>query len=456
MKLTQLDPEALLESLQAGVVVHGADTKILYANRKALELMRLTQAQVLGADALDPKWKFLDKYEHEMPLEGYPVYRVLKTGRPIENLEVGVVDGSQSHITWVLCNGYPEFDNSGQLVHIVISFIDITYQKKEIPFQDIVELASDAIVVTEAKSIVEDGPKFVYVNKAFTELTGFTPEDVIGKTPRIMQGPDTSLEAREHIRVALEKKQPVREQLVNYGKDGRRYWLDMNISPLLNDFGEVSYFVAVERDVTEQKNQEAKLKDLSERDSLTGLLNRRGFLEAAQASLCAAQRSKTVVSMVLIDIDYFKQINDRFGHKAGDLALICLGKKLSESFRRSDLVGRLGGEEFGVLLFDTELEAACKLLEQLRLEIAECTLMKGSSCETEFAGSGLSVANLDEVVRNLKLTVSIGVVQSPARDLGAAQSDQSFEEQVAILIDQADQAMYLAKREGRNRVCVKS
>ena len=115
MNLSQLDSAALLENLHTGVVVHSQDTRIIYANPKALALLRLTSSQALGKDALDPNWRFLDKHSQVMSVDCFPVNRVIKTKTPITNLEVGILDSSSDQVTWVLCNAFPEFNDQQQI-----------------------------------------------------------------------------------------------------------------------------------------------------------------------------------------------------------------------------------------------------------------------------------------------------------------------------------------------------
>lgn len=132
--------------------------------------------------------------------------------------------------------------------------------ERDFSLEDVVTLANDIVIVTEAYPLDEPGPKIVYVNKAFTDLTGFAPEEVIGKTPRILQGPDSNPETRAKIRAALEKQEPVRTAIVNYSKSGRKYWLDINIIPLKDTKGEVTHFAAIERDLTEIKKAEEEIR----------------------------------------------------------------------------------------------------------------------------------------------------------------------------------------------------
>lgn len=162
-------------------------------------------------------------------------------------------------------------------------------------------------------------------------------------------------------------------------------------------------------------------EQLAARDSLTGLHNRRAFLERAQPVWSMAQRTRRELSVILLDIDHFKAINDRFGHAAGDAALVAVSKVLSDSARDVDIVARWGGEEFLILLPETRLASALVMAERLRQAIAQVRV----PCD----GGAIS------------LTASFGVTHKAQH--------QNIDE----LISEADHYLYLAKKSGRNRVC---
>lgn len=126
--------------------------------------------------------------------------------------------------------------------------------------EDVVKFANDIVIVTKADPLDAPGPEIVYVNQAFTDLTGFTPEEVIGKNPRILQGPESDTKTRAEIRAALVRKEPFRTVILNYSKSGRKYWLDINIIPLQNRNGEVTHFAAIERDLTDIKNADEEIR----------------------------------------------------------------------------------------------------------------------------------------------------------------------------------------------------
>lgn len=132
--------------------------------------------------------------------------------------------------------------------------------EKNFSLEDIIKSANDIVIVTEAFPIDEPGPKIVYVNKAFSDLTGYTPKEVLGKTPRILQGPESDPKTKTKIKESLIKKESIRTIIINYSKSGRKYWLDLNIIPLKNEKGEVTHFAAIERDLTEIKQAEKDIE----------------------------------------------------------------------------------------------------------------------------------------------------------------------------------------------------
>lgn len=290
-------------------------------------------------------------------------------------------------------------------------------------FQQIVHAAKDVIIVTKADPIDPPGPEIVYVNKAFTELTGYTSEEVIGRTPRLLQSTGTDAASRREIKQALRKQQPVRVTIKNYAKSGREYWLDVSILALRNQAGEVTHFVAIERDVTEQKALEKKLETLSRTDPLTGLLNRRSLEDFLDKEYSRFTRHDIQFSLLLLDIDHFKSINDQYGHDTGDRVLKMLADSCIAQLRKHDVMARYGGEEFCVVLPNTNGERAAVLAEKLRTTIAARTL-------------GVN----DE---QIGVTSSIGVseVQSSDKDSGE-------------ILKRADSALYEAKQSGRDRVHV--
>ena len=290
-------------------------------------------------------------------------------------------------------------------------------------FKDIIDEAHDVIVVTKATPISAPGPEIVYVNKAFTELTGYSFDEAVGSDPRMLQSADTDPETKAKIRRALKRQEPVRVTLKNYSKSGEGYWLEMNILPLKDSDGNVTHFAAIERDVTESKELEFKLDQMSRQDPLSGLLNRRAFDEAIELELSRFFKTEKVFTVLALDIDHFKAVNDRYGHQTGDRVIQLMSNTCRSLFGKLGHVARTGGEEFTILVPDMNAQAAEQLAEELCQNIAALTLRTH--------------------VGPIKFTTSIGVSEVGAHDKITSQ-----------ILARADKALYEAKNSGRNKVCV--
>jgi PAS domain S-box-containing protein len=227
-------------------------------------------------------------------------------------------------------------------------------------FRDIVESANDIVLVTDAQAD-QPGPCIVYANPAFTRLTGYALEEVLGRSPRLLQGPGTARAELDKVRAGIRDGQPSQARVLNYSKTGMPYWLDMRIVPLRDTSGRVTHFAAVERDVTHDKHRLDELEGLAERDPLTGIANRRALLRYAEAELRGEaapdpERRRPVqapdagLCFALLDLDHFKRLNDTHGHPIGDAVLLGVAELLAENVRRLDLVARIGGEEFAVCM----------------------------------------------------------------------------------------------------------
>lgn len=156
---------------------------------------------------------------------------------------------------------------------LAIYFRDVTREIKNQEHLRLVEAAlsrqNDTVIITEAESVESpNGPGIVYVNDAFEHLTGYSRSEAIGQTPRMLQGPGTDRQELDRIRAAVEQHESVRAELLNYHKSGKAYWLEIDITPLFDDQGQCTHFVAVQRDITERKKQEAALHQAQQRFQL--------------------------------------------------------------------------------------------------------------------------------------------------------------------------------------------
>jgi diguanylate cyclase (GGDEF)-like protein len=186
------------------------------------------------------------------------------------------------------------------------------------------------------------------------------------------------------------------------------------------------HVVGMTQDISARKALEEELLRLAASDPLTGLANRRGFFEQAARVHGMSQRTGAPLSMIMLDVDHFKAVNDAYGHEAGDAVLRAVADRLRESLRVSDLPGRVGGEEFAVLCPGTELAGGAELAERLRRAVAAMAVVVGG--------------------QTVRVTASFGV----------AECRQTLDTAPSACLSRADQALYAAKRSGRNRVCLEA
>ncbi len=286
-------------------------------------------------------------------------------------------------------------------------------------FKDIVESANDIVIVTKHNNQDITNQTIVYVNPAFTRLMGYTYDEVVGAESPLLDL-FTDEVTKQYVKKGLTEKTSIKTTIETTNKDGDVLWFDLSMLPLKDGKGKATYFASIERDITKEKKLLLELEKLSKTDPLTGLSNRRGLREYAEIEFARANRENSGISILVLDLDYFKKINDVYGHSVGDQVLAKVAKELSSHVRIYDLAARIGGEEFCVLLSKTERKFALQAAERIRKAISDIIL---------YADGDL-----------IKITVSIGVAyHQPDIDIDT-------------VIKHADEALYEAKSNGRNCV----
>ncbi len=258
-------------------------------------------------------------------------------------------------------------------------------------------------------------------NKAFEEYIGLPRSQIIGSTVYDVAPPELAkvYEAADNELLARGRQQ-IYDARVKYA-DGEVHDVTFYKAVQHDERGEVAGLSGVMLDITERRRLETKLQQLAETDGLTALYNRRTFMERANAQIERAAAGSESLCFLVIDLDYFKQINDRFGHGAGDDALRAAADCFRSAMRADDMAARIGGDEFAVILPATPLTRAERIGKRIQRSVAEAAI---SSEPT------------------LRLTVSIGIA--------AWQRSCTVEDTLRA----ADAALYQAKRAGHNRVAV--
>lgn len=278
------------------------------------------------------------------------------------------------------------------------------------------ESTFDSILVTDA-DLEPPGPRIMYANAAFAEMTGYSVDEVIGANPRFLQGPNTDRAVLDRLRRNLQAGESFSGQAINYHRDGTPLVLEWRVTPIRDTSGAITNFVATQRDVTERVTTARHLAELAHYDGLTSLANRQYTQSLVEAEIERATRYEVAVSVALFDIDQLKAINDHGGHRQGDKTLVQFAALLRSRLRTNDLAGRWGGNEFLVVLPHTDVDAAFEVAEDLREQVATMR----SAQPTRF-------------------TVSCGIAQHEAGETAQA------------VCDAADIALYEAKSLGQNRV----
>lgn len=238
-----------------------------------------------------------------------------------------------------------------------------------------------------------------YANKAYMEWFGRTQEQMLGLNIREVLGPELFRKNEQYILAALRGKPQSFERAI-VKADGSTGYTMARYIPDVDEKGEVKGFFVLVTDISELKNTQAELERkveeldiLATTDPLTGIANRRHFLRRADEELERSKRYGHSMVFLMLDIDHFKSINDRFGHDAGDEVLQSLAGLLKQTLRATDIVGRLGGEEFGAILVEASLEDARATAERLRELVKNTAVPTASGVVSCTVSMGLSVCH---------------------------------------------------------------
>ncbi len=344
---------------------------------------------------------------------------ILDTGQ--EEIEVYRMRRKDGTEIWVEDHGHYVHDEQGNILYHEGMLRDVTARKRSeenaLLQSAALEAAANAISITDKNGIIQ------WVNPAWVKLTGYSKEESIGENARIIKSGIHDRAFYRNMWETILSGKVWRGDLVNRRKDGVLYYEEETITPVLDRQGNVTHFIAIKLDVTERKQAEASLERLARTDALTEVYNRGYLLELAEHEFDVARRYEQPLSVIMFDLDHFKNINDSFGHALGDRMLQSVAQITHSQLRDVDLIGRYGGEEFVIVLPVTNVRQAYLLAERVRGKVESFRI------ET---GKGPAF-----------VTLSIGI---------AEMLHEPQERSVEDIIRRADEAMYAAKQAGRNRV----
>lgn len=318
------------------------------------------------------------------------------------------------HLTFTPC-----FTEDQDLAGYIASIVDITERKRTEKNLHLTQFSVDW--ATDCLFWITADGHFQFVNNTACRILGYTREELLKLNVSDIDPHFQRDQWPAHWQ-ELKHKGSMQLESMHCCKDGKLIPVEIAANYLV--FEGQEYNCAFVRDISERKALQAELERQARIDYLTGLANRRYFMEQGEAELARVHRYGNQLSIFMLDIDYFKSINDNHGHAVGDLVLRKLGSIFLDVLREIDIPGRLGGEEFAVLLPETNQEKALEVAERLRLVIADTRIPLDGE-------------------KTLHFTVSIGIAHL-----------KDSKVTISTLLNLADKALYQAKQTGRNKVCV--
>jgi diguanylate cyclase (GGDEF)-like protein/PAS domain S-box-containing protein len=283
--------------------------------------------------------------------------------------------------------------------------------------QQAIEACVNSIIIVRAEH--PDYP-IEYVNPAFERLNGYSAVEVTARGYTLLWGQDDAQRGVRDLLAMVRERRGGNVLMRTYRKDGSQLWCEMYIAPCSDPSGEVRHYVVVQHDITEKRRYEGELEYQATHDALTGLANRNLLRRRLHEEIAAAARARQSVSVLFIDLDGFKRVNDSLGHGAGNTFLCAIADRLRESVRPGDAVARLGGDEFVLVLPERVGEA-----------------LSGAAIE-RIMGAVREPVTIDN--QQFLVTCSVGIANYPADG-----------DDADALIDCADRAMYDAKQRGPNQ-----
>ncbi len=394
----------LVENAMIGIYRTELSGKIIFVNSALAKIFGYDSADAfIGENALqmynspDDRDTFIQRLQDEGHISNYELMAHDKNTKPVPVMLSATL-------------------NNGIITGMLIDMREIEASRKEINrLSKVVEQIDDSVLITDRQGQIS------YVNQAFSRYTGYTKKDALGKTPRILKSGKYDDEFYKTMWSTIIRGETYIGTLINKKKNGDLYYEKKTITPLKDDHGELVGFVSSGKDVTLETMMHQEMESIASTDKLTGIHNRHKFEELFSLEAERSRRFSSPLSLMLLDIDYFKVVNDNFGHDVGDEVLKCLVNVIKANIRQIDIFARWGGEEFLILSPGTDFSEIKIFAEKLRLAVENTAFPTVKS-----------------------VTVSIG--------LSTFETNDTFSD----LFKRADKALYFAKEHGRNQISDRS
>lgn len=406
---TNTDLNNVLGSLNKAVVVVDTSLMITRFNHVALNFFEIPLGAPANLTTVHCKYEMSDLLKH--------IQQVIKYGKLVE---YEFQKDDEQFFLMRLSPYLDKYATSPEIAGVVMTILDMTEKKAA---EEKIKLSASVFEYAAEATMITDGyNNIIAVNPAFTKITGYTAAEVQGKNPRILSSGKQSRSFYECMWNSLLANASWQGEVKNKRKNGEEYTEFLSINVLKDNNGKINRYIAVFSDISDSKKALEIIEHQANFDELTQLPNRNLIKDRIQQLLLHSRREDRQFAVMFLDLDDFKAINDSLGHSAGDELLIKVSQCIKSALREADAVGRLGGDEFIILLdenvsFDAIVTVANKILAAVHQPIN----VKGHALQT---------------------AASIGITVYPVDGDSAD-----------VLMKNADSAMYEAKHNGRNTYC---
>ncbi len=403
---------SLFDNFPKAILVCDLDGKITYSNKALLQLLDFNTGDLNRHYV----WDFQTDETEKQKLKDYLACPITEQPITEPSITTNISCNAQTRLVEVIWD-YLHSDN-GELTGFISIISDITQKKQSDDklklFSNIINHANEGIIITNADKNILD------VNQAFTHITGYKREEVLGKNPKILKSGIHDSTFYTSMWKKLNDKGYWFGEIWNKRKNGEVYAEQIKILAVENANTKIQNYVAILSDITTIKKNQEHLKHITHYDVLTNLPNRVLLSDRLNHSMAQTKRHRDHLTLAYLDLDGFKEINDSYGHQIGDQLLMAITHNLKLNLRDDDTLARIGGDEFVVILSNISKKQDCIPLINRLLNATSNQIPIGNNL--------------------LSITASIGVTFFP-------QTEKIDAEQ---LLRQADQAMYLAKQSGKN------
>ena len=408
IKKSQQTLSSILENMQDVFYRTDAQGLITMVSSSGESVLGYKESEVIGTPLAD---LYVDARDRDRFLQA-----MKDNNGAVENFESALYH-KDGHIIWMSANSHFYYDDQGNILGVEGVTRDVSKQHAaEVQMSKMsraMEQTADMVLIADINGIVE------YVNPAFEKVSGYSREYMLGKKSNVLNSGRHDRDFYEKMWATILSGKTFKDVLINKKKDGSLFYEDKTITPLKDDYGNVTHFISTGRDISQRMEHEKRLQYIAHHDALTDLPNRILFMDRLHQALAQARRYNNLAAILFIDLDRFKNINDTLGHIIGDKLLIELSGNLKKTVRDDDTIARLGGDEFAVLVNNIVSENDVAPVAQKILDCLDHSV------------------NIDG--HQLYVTASIGISIFP-----------SDGEDADALLKHADVAMYRAKDLGKN------